>query len=508
MTSMLRGALLCAGLVSMPALAVPAVQWESVWRYEHADTGVAGQKAEIPAYDQATDTLWVAGVKGIDVLNASTGTLVRHIDLSDLGDVNSVAIRNGVAAVAVAAPDHTQPGAVQLFDSTSYARTDLIRVGALPDMVTFTPDGSRLLVANEGERAVMTDPTSFDPAGSVSIIDMASRTVVATAGFAGVTGADSVRLFPGKTADVDLEPEYIAVSPDGTKAFVSLQEANAVGILDLATNRFTEVKSLGAKDYSLPGNGIDPSDKDGVVAVRNVPVLGMYMPDSMAAYSVAGQTYFVTANEGDTRDEDVRVKDLILDPTAFPDAAELKKDKNLGRLTVSPFDGVNADGKHEALYSYGARSFSIRDENGDLVFDSGDDFERILGDRFPDIFDDGRSDNKGPEPEGIALLEIGGRTLAFIGFERTLEKLATAVIAIYDITDPRQAQFLDLIVSPGDLAPEGLVTFSRGGQSFLAVASEGSDTTSLFRINLVPEPGSMALALTAIGLLGVMRRKG
>jgi DNA-binding beta-propeller fold protein YncE len=446
-------------------------------------------------------------VAGVDVLNARTGTLIHHIDLSALGDVNSVAIRNGVAAVAIAAPDHTQPGTVQLFNSNTFAAAERIQVGALPDMVTFTPDGSRLLVANEGERAVMTDPTSTDPVGSVSVIDMSSRTVVATPGFSGVAGSDSVRLFPGKTAAVDLEPEYIAVSPDGSKAYVSLQEANAVGILDLATNTFTEVKNLGTKDYSLPGQGIDPSDKDGSTAVRNVPVKGMYMPDTIATYVAGGQTYLVTANEGDTRDEDVRIKNVTLDPSVFPDADELQKDENLGRLNISPFDGLNANGEHEALYSYGTRSFSIRDANGELVFDSGDDFERLLGERFPDIYDDGRSDNKGPEPEGLALMDVGGRMLAFIGFERTLERLATAVIAIYDITDPLHSRFLDFIVSPGDLAPEGLVAFSRDGGNFLAVSSEGSDTTSLFRINMVPEPGGVALVLTALGLLGVVRRK-
>ena len=502
MRSSLRAALLCAGLVSMPALAAPAVLWENVWTYRHADTNAAGQKAEIPAYDALNDTLWVAGVAGVDVLNARTGSLIRHIDLSAEGDVNSVAIKNGVAAVAIAAKDHTRPGVVQLFNSNTFAAAERIQVGALPDMVTFTPDGSRLLVANEGERAVMTDPTSADPAGSVSIIDMSTRTVMATAGFAGVTGSDSVRLFPGKTAAVDLEPEYIAVSPDGSKAYVSLQEANAVGVLDLSSNSFIEVRSLGTKDHNVAGQGIDPSDKDGL-GVRTVPVKGMYMPDAIATYVAGGQMYLVTANEGDTRDEDVRVKDVTLDPTAFPDAAALQKDKSLGRLNVSPFDGVNANGEHVELYAYGTRSFSIRDEDGNLVFDSGDDFERLLGERFPGLLDDGRSDNKGPEPEGVALMDVDGRTLAFIGLERTLQ----AVIAIYDITSPAHSKFLDFIVSPGDVAPEGLTTFSRDGAYFLAVSSESTDTTSVFRINTVPEPGGVALVMTALGLLGVVRRR-
>lgn len=503
----LKAALLCAGLVAAPAFAAPTVQWEQVWRYEHANTGVAGQKAEIPAYDASTDTIWVAGVRGVDVLNARTGALVQHIDLSGLGDVNSVAIHNGMAAIAVAAPVHTDPGAVRLVDTRTFADSGTIRVGALPDMVTFTPDGGRILVANEGERAVMTDPKSYDPAGSVSVIDVASRTVIATAGFAGVPGTENVRLFPNKTADVDLEPEYIAVSPDGSKAFVSLQEANAIGVLDLATNSFSEVISLGTKDHSLPGMGMDPSDRDGKIEVRQVPVKGMFMPDTVAAYVADGETYFVTANEGDTRDEDVRVKNLKLDPIAFPDAKELQKDANLGRLTVSPFDGLNADGTHSELYSYGTRSFSIWDENGNLIYDSGDDFEMLFAQYLPEFYDDERSDNKGPEPEGLALMGFGDRTLAFIGFERSLVSNPVAIIAIYDITRPQKSTFLDFIVSPGDLAPEGLVAFSRGGQHFLAVSSEGSDTTALFRINLVPEPGTMALLFGALAAMGLVRRK-
>lgn len=502
----LGAALLGAGLAASAALAAPTLAWERSWRYAHASTGVAGQKAEIPAYDARTDTLWVGGVRGVDVLDARTGTLLRHLDLSALGEVNSVAIHDGLAAIAVAAPVHTDAGAVRLIDTRSFAARATIRVGALPDMLTFTPDGSRILVANEGERAVMTDPASYDPPGNVSIIDVASQAVIATAGFAGVPGAEDVRLFPGKAAVVDLEPEYIAVAADGSRAFVSLQEANAVAVLDLASNRFTEVIDLGTRDHGLPGMGLDPSDRDGRAEVRTVPVKGMYMPDALASYVADGQTYFLTANEGDTRDEDVRVKSLRLDPAVFPDADWLQQDANLGRLTVSPFDGLQADGTHAALYAYGTRSFSIRDARGALVYDSGDDFETLFARRLPEFFDDARSDNKGPEPEGLALMEIGARTLAFIGFERALASQPAAIIAIYDVTRPRAASFLDFIVSPGDLAPEGLVTFARDGRHFLAVSSEGSDSTSLFRIHLVPEPGTMALLGSALLALGVLRR--
>ena len=461
------------------------------WTYSHINSGVAGQIAEISAYDVITNTIWVAGVVGVDVLNATNGSLVQHINTSSFGSINSLAINNGLAAFAIESTVRTNPGIVQFYDTSSRALAsgiNSITVGALPDMLTFTPNGTKLLVANEatptvyGARIGTTVPRNYgaaalDPVGSVSVIDMSSRTVTATAGFAGVTQTGSnIRSNTG----MDFEPEYIAVNSQGTKAYVTLQEANAIGVLDLNTNSFEKVIGLGAKDFSLPGNQIDPLN-NGTVSFISANVKGLYMPDGIASYDVAGNTYLVMANEGDFREDDG-------DRSA---ASTLGATAPLNNLRIS-----NTDSSTGSLFAAGTRSFSIRDANGNLVFDSGDFLDKKAAELG--IYDDARSRDKGVEPEGVSIFNVAGRKVAAIGLERTLK----SAIALYDITDPANASFLDMIVTDGDLSPEGLQAFERNGKLFLSIANEVSNTTTLYSITPVPEPETYAMLLAGLGLVG------
>jgi DNA-binding beta-propeller fold protein YncE len=475
-------ALLLGLAFSGTAQAAAPLSFSKVWTYASPAPGFS---AEIPAFDAVTGTLWVAGVTGVSVLNATTGGLVEFIDTTGFGSINSVAIHNGLAAMAFESSlDRTANGQVMLFDTTSRTLAsgiNQISVGALPDMVTFTPNGSMLLVANE---ATPTIYGGFDPVGSVSIIDMNSRSVTATAGFAGVPTAGSGIRNPG----MDFEPEYIAVNAAGTQAYVTLQEHNAIGVLDLGTQQFTSVIGLGTKDFSLPGNEIDPNHKDGKIELRAANVKGFYQPDAIAAYEVGGQTYLVRANEGDTREDDgdkARLKNTALGGPV-----------DLTELNISTIDSTSGD-----LYTFGGRSFSISDANGNLVFDSGNtlDAEAIAR----GIYDDGRSDDKGVEPEGVELAMIGGRMYAFIGLERTTK----AAVAVYDITDPANASFIDMIVTDGDVAPEGLKSFSFGGLDYLAIANEVSNTTTVYQLAAVPEPETYGMLLAGLGLVGFMARR-
>jgi hypothetical protein len=317
-----------------------------------------------------------------------------------------------------------------------------------------------------------------------------------------------------------LEPEYIAVSHDSKTAWVTLQENNAIGKLDIERGIFTKLFALGFKDHQRPGRGLDASDRDNAINIANWPVKGMYQPDGIASYRYRGETFLVTANEGDARDydgfaEEARVSALNLDPTAFPEATALKQNANLGRLTVTTATGdKNKDGIFEEIYVFGARSFSIWDDHGRLVFDSGDDFEKIIAKRFPNFFNsnneanifDDRSDNKGPEPEGVTIAKMFGRVYAFIGLERI------GGIMIYDITNPYDVSFVDYFNSRdftvptcfdangesgcnqgdetnpavGDLGPE-IVHFiaaddSPNGKPLLAVSHEISGTTTVYEI--------------------------
>ncbi|HRE15827.1 MAG TPA: hypothetical protein PLW86_02010, partial [Rhodocyclaceae bacterium] len=231
MKKTLLSALMAAVLWPATVFSAPLDAITKVWTYDHANTGVAGLTSEIVAFDKLTNTLWVAGVKGVDVLNAKTGQLIKHIDTSIYGAINSVAIHNGVAAFAIESTvDRTQSGTIRLFNTTTMtpaAGINSITVGALPDMIKFTADGSRLLVANEATPTVYGVP-ALDPQGSVSVIDMGTRTVLHTATFnAAPTSGSHIRTGTG----MDFEPEYIAVNAAGTRAYVTLQEANAIGVL-------------------------------------------------------------------------------------------------------------------------------------------------------------------------------------------------------------------------------------------------------------------------------------
>ncbi len=474
-----------ASAVSMSLFSVQAVaankslSFNKQWTYKHV---ISGQVSEISAFDQKTNTVWVAGVVGVDVLNAENGHLIKHIDLTAYGFINSVAIHNGIAAFALEAPvDRRVPGSVVFFDTKTLQLaegTHQVIVGALPDMLKFTQDGSKLLVANEATPNAKADTpyTTPDPEGTVSVIDMATRTVIANAGFAGVaiTG-ENVR----NNIGIDFEPEYIAVNEDATKAFVTLQEANAIGVLDLATNQFTEVIGLGLKDFNLSDNQmgnsnfIDPSDEDPkaspVISLRANLVKGLYQPDSVVAYSVRGKTYLVMANEGDTREDETdkkRVKDVasLASSTA----------SDLSRLNISTTDSTPGN-----IVTFGGRSFSIRDEAGRIVYDSGNllDAQAIAR----NIYDDKRSDDKGVEPEGVALLDIGGRTYAFVGLERTKK----AAVAVFDITNPTQVSFIDMLVTEGDISPEGLNAYQYKGNFYLTIANEVSNTTTQYVIDKV-----------------------
>jgi hypothetical protein len=494
--------------------------------------------AEIAAYDPGTQRLFVtnANSNNLDILDISdptTPSLFGNIDLSPFGGgVNSVAFGNNMFAVAVEAEVAQDPGSVLFFDVMGNLMNS-VTVGALPDMVTFTPDGKKLLVANEGEPS---DDYTNDPEGSVSIIDVLSGNVT-TAGFNNVPLFGDVRIFgPGASVAQDLEPEYITVSADSKKAWVSLQENNALGILNIESGQFEKVVGLGYKDHSEDDNALDASDRDDAINIRNWPVLGMYQPDAITSYTVGDRTYVVTANEGDARDydafsEEERIEDLTLDPDTFPNAAELQQEENLGRLTVTTTQGdTDGDGDFDELYAFGARSFSIFDEEGNLVFDSGDDFEQITAQLLPDDFNsnndendsfDSRSDAKGPEPEGITVGTIFGRTYAFIGLERI------GGIMTYDITDPHNPTFVEYVNNrdfsgdaemgtAGDLGPEGLLFVSAdespNQQPLLVVTNEVSGSTTLYSIDApepstsVPEPAA-GFGLLAFGSLGWLRLK-
>ena len=468
--------------------------------------------SEIVAYDAASQRIFSTNAANntLDILDAqdpSNLVLLLSVDMNPYGaGINSVAVSNGLVAAAVAADAADAPGQIVFLNPDGEVLAN-VEAGALPDMVTFTPDGMTVLAANEGEPS---GDYTVDPEGSITIVDLSggvenlSQTNVTQLPFAAFNDAEidpAIRVFgPNATVAQDLEPEYIAVSADSSTAYVTLQEANALAVVDIASQEISALVSLGFKDHNAADNGLDASDKDGGIHIRNWPVLGMYMPDSIAAYTANGETFIISANEGDSRDydgysEETRVADLTLDPTAYPDAALLQAEENLGRLKTTTATGdTDGDGDVDQIYSFGARSFTIWNSQGALVWDSGDQFERFLAEQMPDFFNaqggdemDSRSDDKGPEPEAVAVGVIDGRTYAFIGLERM------SGIFVYDVSEPTAPVFVDYASNwnpadnTGDISPEGFkfvpAEESPTGSPLLIVANEFSGTVSVWAIN-------------------------
>lgn len=504
------------------------------------ETGVFdASAAEIVAYHARTQRLFVVNAElgRVEVLAAADPTAPSKVgELDAAGTVaadgstipdgavaNSVAVRrDGLVVIAVESAVKTDPGWVVVADAERLTVLGAVRVGALPDMVTLSDDGRYAVVANEGEPS---EDFTVDPEGSVGVVSLPRRVAVPGQedvriadfhAFEGDALPDGVRVF-GPTVGAlpvssNLEPEYVTI--DGTTAYVTLQEADAIAVVDVPGATVTEILPLADRDFGVVA--LDASDRDGGFALRTYPgLVGLPMPDAIASYQVRGETYLVTANEGDAREwgdyvEGARVSALgrngLAPVCADSPLAALTEPADLGRLNVTTASGLRADGScYEELVAFGTRSFSIWDTAGGLVFDSGAALEEITAAAVPGFVNsnhtessfEGRSDDKGPEPEGVAVGKVGWRTYAFIGLERV------GGVAVFDVTRPASSTFVtyvnnrDFSVSvedggaladAGDLGPEGLTFLPAGasptGRPMLAVANEVSGTTTLFAVEV------------------------
>jgi hypothetical protein len=516
--------------------------------------------AEITAFSEQHKLAFV--ISGSDSLD-----VVRYKDfknpkfqesLSLNGSSNSVDVtKDGLVAVATAEEKNNR-GLIEFFqikNSGSIKRKGSVRVGNLPDSISFTPDGRKLVVANEGE------PNRFygtengkDPAGSISILKIDARnpeeSKVTSLDFKSFSTKElrkqGVRIsgVEGTTPATDIEPEYVTIAPNGKTAFVTLQENNAIAVVDLKKDKIKSIFSAGIQDYEKAGI-FDTSDKDDGFNPGKRDFLGLRMPDGADSFERKGKTYVITANEGDgrVRPDDVNFEapedgtyfygtkqrgtvfesfeDPLTGKTVYvtnsqrgakgsfeaeaedeffitlkygassddgfysdeiragdltnPKSNQIVSGVNEGRLKTIADLNTKKD-----LFAFGGRSFSIFDGlTGELVYDSGDRLDRIVNKLG--LYDDGRSDDKSIEPEGVVTARLGGRTFAFIGLERPTE----AVIPVFDVSNPEKPKFEAVFQSPGSLRPEGLSFIKTGRKSgVLQVASEESGTLDVFEFGL------------------------
>ncbi|PAV25721.1 alkaline phosphatase [Tamilnaduibacter salinus] len=591
-------------------LTADQIQLAQIGRYTDEANEFDESAAEIVAFDPSSARLFVVNsqagqVDVLDLQDPASPVKAGRIDASerwpDAGGVNSVAVANGLVAVAVENDSGADKGRVQIYNASDLSFRSQADVGVLPDMVAFTPNGQQAVVANEGEPS---DDYSEDPEGSISIVDLNNpdtptvkrlgfadfnqggsrsdelpedvrifgnfgRTELTVAGF---TDADPATITVGDATPItandwftlassegdplpyqvdtingntltlttdfdgdsevsdsgaagltvylhdgassvaqDLEPEYIAVSPDGTTAWATLQENNAVAVIDLENQRIDRIQALGTKDHSIPGYELDPSDNDDGLNIASWPLQGMFMPDAISAFTQNGQTYYITANEGDSREYDAFVEEIGMEDApkegALSDSA-FNNDEKLGDIATTLTADTDGNGALDEPLVFGARSFSIWGSQGQLVADSGNELEVItaqqLGENFNNDNDendgDSRSDAKGPEPEAVTTAQIDGQTYAFIGLERV------GGIMVYNVSNPAAPEHVQYInnrdfdanieddiddgsqpaFAAGDLGPESVLfvpaSESPSDQPLLVVGNEVSGTTTIYAV--------------------------
>jgi len=505
---------------------------EIVHKYSF-DPNPSGSTTEVITFDSASKRLFTSSaiqnrVDIIDFSNPDSAVRISSIDMTPYGKLTSLAAFNGVLAVASPNANEQLDGSIVFFN-TNGTFLKQVTVGALPDMVTFTPDGKKVLTGNEGQPNTA---YTIDPEGSISIIDVSggianlTQANVKTLLFTRFNAEDSALRAQGirktkasSTLSQDLEPEYITVSEDNTKAWVTLQENNAMAEINLTTDSIISIWTLGTKNCNLPGNSFDASDNSGIVHLSNWPIKAFTMPDAVANFKVGNETYLITANEGDEKEyaglnERTTVGNINtrLDSIAFPHAAWLKLAHNMGRLRITNLNGdKDGDGDFDELFMVGPRSFSIYNAaTKQAVYESGNALELITSKhpKSASIFNadhesnalKGRSHSKGPEAEAVTVGKIWNKQYAFIGLERV------GGVMVYDVTNPVAPVFVNynntrsLTSIGGDLGPEITLFISPerspNGKPYLLVSNEISGTITVFEVKNNRAPAEVAFTTT------------
>ncbi len=547
-------------------------------RYSSGQFGV-GAAASV-AYYGGNRTALIANrhsnrVEVVSLTNPSTPQMTAQIDASAdaasvlgraMGAVAAVAAYDDVdatmdrdrIAVTVMGAGRADNGAVVIYKAADRSRVTVLQTGVGPEAVSFSQDGRFVITADKGAPA---PDYSVDPEGSISVVDLTPTPVApATTAPPAISVLDfrafnlsGITPIPATSREAEIQPDVRFTNRSGAtraqdfdpgsvttavnaRAYISLQQNNAIATVALAPARIETIVGLGSKDFNTSTSGMDASDQDAVDAITPRPVRGFRQPGTLVAFRNTDEVLLLTANTGAPRtlpgfDETTRAATLLLDPVVFPTAAELQQNANLGRLIVSAAEGnapatgtgtstVPQDPDLETIFTFGARSFSIVRTTGFPIFDSGNDFERItlerLGTNFNSAADangtgDTRSDDQGPAPRGAAIGQIDGAAFAFIG----LSEAGGIMVYAMDRT-LRSARFLeykterdftvtasnpdgnadgapDTNLAVGDLGPAQMIfvpiSASPTTDSLLIVGNAVSGTTTIYAVKpVVPAP--------------------
>lgn len=486
-----------------------------------------GGVAEIVKYNKYNQTMYLVSGKTQSVhivnlnnvnsnsnttLEATKTVTLESIGINDAGDITSVDVSpdGKEIAIAIQHKDYDKNGYIARFDANGQL-ISIHEAGIQPDMITYSPDGSLILTANEGEPRQGYEAGTVDPKGSITALDTNTNqsydidfTAFDSAESRAALVADNVIIKKDTAPSVDFEPEYITISNDSLTAYVTLQEANSIATIDLTTKQVTRVDSLGFKDYSSGDNKVDLYKKDDAINITNTDeFLGIYMPDGISSYEVDGKTYLLTANEGDSREWGDYINEV--------EEKYGESESKIVTLNTDDYDGFDDLSKK---YLFGGRSFSIIDASTmTMVSDSNGEFEEITAKLLPEYFNcsnddisfEDRSGKKGPEPEDIKTMIIDGKVMAFIGLERI------GGVMMYDVSDPTNPTYVDYLnlrdfsddIS-GSVSPEGLCTVSAKdsptNKPMLIIANEVSGDVNVVEVAGETYQHSLTLDKTEITL--------
>ena len=524
-----------------PALANEAAV--KVTEISSITSGDGEGSAEIATFHAASKRVFATnGVKNtidiFDISDVSNPKKVGSVALSPYGnDVTSVAAGKDVVVAVVNVADKfsatgvppTTNGKIVVFDTNGKVLSSPDVLGVLPDSVSFAPNGTTALVAIEAQPVCAKDDPATaakedtdytkasDPVGGVTVVDLSnpSAPVLRFAGFDQFTVSEMRAKGIAVSSVVnnvskDFEPEFVS-AVDNNYAYVTIQEANAIGKLNIQSATFESITR--AFESRVATVARDTSDRDSSAGPRNYRnVVGASQPDAIAGFKLGSGHYFVTANEGDAREytclnDDLRASALKVDTKRFPDWKTLSGNAALGRAKVNPTIGdKDGDGDIDTIHLRGSNSMTMY-RNGIAIWDSADLLDQIQTQAFGVANINGshslsadkatmnyvgqdRSDDKGAEPEGVAVGMVGDRRIAVLGLERM------SALAVFDITQPGSPVFLEWLqmlptkATPAKdvkhWSPEGIVFVpankSPSGKALIITSYELSGSLSIHQM--------------------------
>ncbi len=210
-----------------------------------------------------------------------------------------------------------------------------------------------------------------------------------------------------------------------------------------------------------------------------------------------GDEFFITTKYGVSDDDEFwsderRAGKLVDDGDASQYDSQIIAE---GRLKTLVDQNDPITGK---ITGFGGRGFSIHNRKGKVIYDSGNLTEEIANELG--YYPDGRSDDKGTEPETVEFFRLGKgknkRDFIAVALERCYnnadqENEYGTIVPIFEVVDLSAAKNDDRVKhvttlqSPNSLSPEGLLFVNETkNKGHMFVTNEVSQTIDTYQIHI------------------------